>query len=156
MKKTKNDLEDEYDMEIAEEETSKMNDSKTEELKSKLKEKERIIESLEKLLSEKEKDIINLKNEIKESNINNQFNKTFYTRDQILALNFISTDQKLHYAVPCVKKDIFADVEKKLYDRFPEFLETNNTFLAQGNVILRFKTIEENKLESGIPIVMKV
>ena len=111
---------------------------------------------MEKLLNEKEKDIIVLKNKIKENNINNQFNKTFYTRDQILALNFISTDQKLHYAVPCVKKDIFADVEKKLYDKYPEYLETNNTFLSQGKVLLRFKTIEENKLESGIPIVMNV
>ena len=72
----------------------------------------------------------------------------------MLALNFISMDQKLHFAVPCTKNDLFVDIEKKLYDKYPEYRETNNNFLVQGKKILKYKTIEENKLESGIPIVM--
>ena len=82
------------------------------------------------------------------------FNNNLYSRDQIFALNFISTDQTLHFAVPCIKKDLFVDVEKKLYDNFPEFKETNNNFLVEGKIILRFKTLEENRLKSGIPILI--
>ena len=117
-------------------------------------EKEKKIEILQNKINEKEIEIRNLNNKIKEMEDNYIFNKTFYSRDQILALNFISMDQKLHFAVPCTKKDLFVDIEKKIYEKYPEYRETNNNFLVQGKKILKFKTIEENKLESGIPIVM--
>ena len=82
------------------------------------------------------------------------FLESFYPREQMLALNFISNDQTLHYAISCVKKDLFVDIEKHLYDKFPKYKETNNSFLVQGKIILRFKTIEENELENGIPILL--
>ena len=72
----------------------------------------------------------------------------------MIALNFKSMDQKINYAIPCLLKDLFVDVEKKLYEQFPKYRETNNCFLVNGKSILRFKTIEENKLESGIPIII--
>ena len=103
----------------------------------------------QKKIIEKEKEIEDLKLEI-----NTIPKTTFYGRDQMLALNFISSDQKLHFAIPCVKKDLFVDVEKKLYDQFPEFKETNNNFVVQGKMILRFKSLEDNELESGIPIII--
>ena len=34
--------------------------------------------------------------------------------------------------------------------------EKNNNFLSPGKIVLRFKTVGENRLESGIPIVMQV
>ena len=111
---------------------------------------------LEKTIKEKENEVINLKNEIEKKKENNSFNKTFYTREQMIALNFLSIDSKLHYAIPCLNKDLFVDVEKKLYDKFPEYKEKNNNFLSQGKQVLRFKTVGENQLESGIPIVMQV
>ena len=80
--------------------------------------------------------------------------KNLYQRDEMLALNFISSDQKIHFAVPCLKKDLFIDVEKKLYDKFPEYRGTNNTFIFGGKTIIKFKTIKENGLESGIPIIL--
>ena len=112
------------------------------------------IKSLQNKIEEKEIEIRNLKNKIKEMEDNYGFNKTFYSRDQMLALNFISMDQKLHFAVPCTKKDLFVDVEKKIYDKYPEYRQTNNNFIVQGKKILKFKTIEENGLESGITIIM--
>ena len=74
----------------------------------------------------------------------------------MFALNFLSSDQKIHYAIPCLKKDLFVDVEKKLYEKFPKYKEKNYNFVFQGKVILRFKSVEENKLESGIPIIMPI
>ena len=112
-------------------------------------------ELLQKTLKEKKEEIINLKNEIQKKQENNSFNKTFYTREQMIALNFISSDSTLHYAIPCLNKDLFVDVEKKLYDKFPEYKERNNNFLSQGKIVLKFKTVGENRLESGIPIIMQ-
>ena len=124
--------------------------------KSKLEKKNIENESIKKNLIEKEKEIYNLKKEMQQKKENNAFNKTFYTREQMIALNFESTDSRLRYAIPCLKKDLFVDVEKKLYDKFPQYKEKNNNFLVQGKTILRFKTVEENELVSGIPIIMPI
>ena len=48
------------------------------------------------------------------------------------------------------------NLEDIAYDKYPEYKEKNNNFLSQGNIVLKFKTVGENKLESGIPIVMQV
>ena len=70
------------------------------------------------------------------------------------AVNFISSDSRLHFAYSCLKKDLFVDIEKKLYEEFPEFKETNNSFVVDGKAILRFKSIEENNLKSRTPILL--
>ena len=64
----------------------------------------------------------------------------------LYAVNFISTDQMIHFSVPCIGSNTFAEVEEKLYEQFPEYRETNNLFVANGKQILRFKTISENKI----------
>ena len=69
-------------------------------------------------------------------------------------VNFISSDQKITYAIPCSGDDIFAEIEEILYREYPEYRETNNTFLANGKEILRFKTIDDNKIGTGKPIML--
>ena len=73
-----------------------------------------------------------------------------------MSINFISTDQNLHYSIPCIKTDIFADIEEKLYQKYPKYRETNNNFIARGRVILRFKKICENNIENGDKIQLLV
>ena len=77
-----------------------------------------------------------------------------YNLDEIISLNFTSTDQKINYSLPCVKNDTFAVVEEKLYKEFPEYRENNNYFIQSAQPILRFKTLKENKLKSGFPIIL--
>ena len=79
-----------------------------------------------------------------------------YKRNEIKVANFISIDQKIHFAIACIGSDIFAEVEEKLYKKFPEYRETNNSFLFNGQPILRFKTIDQNKIEDGLPITMVI
>jgi DNA repair exonuclease SbcCD ATPase subunit len=129
------------------EETIKKYESKIEELNIIINKKNNKIESLE-------NEINKLKAEIERKN--NPFNQTFYTRDQMIALNFISSDDRIKYAIPCLIKDLFVDVEKKIYEKFPQYREENHIFLSDGNIIKKFKTVGENKLQSGIPIIMKV
>ena len=70
-------------------------------------------------------------------------------RNDILVINFISTDQVIHCGISCTSEEIFAEVEERLYKRFNEFRNTNNIFLCKGNVILRFKKISENRIGDG-------
>ena len=72
----------------------------------------------------------------------------------MMCVNFISADQKVHYSIPCIPNNIFAEVEEKLYKEFPEYRETNNQFIANGKEILRFKTINDNKIGNGYPVTM--
>ena len=74
----------------------------------------------------------------------------------MLCVNFISMDNKVHFAIPCVKSNTFAEVEEKLYQEFPEYRETNNNFIFKGKEILRFKTITDNKITKGFPVIIVV
>ena len=71
----------------------------------------------------------------------------------MMCIHFISTDNTIQFSVPCIDTDTFAEVEK-LYKKYPEYRETNNCFLYKGKNILRFKTISENNIESGMPVTL--
>ena len=82
-------------------------------------------------------------------NFNNSNNKIINQ-----CVNFISNDQKICFAIPCSGNSIFAEIEEQLYKQYPEYRETNNTFLSNGKEILRFKTINDNKIGTGFPIML--
>ena len=112
------------------------------------------IMNLQDKISQKENEIMMLKKEMEEhkNKVNNQ-NKIININN-LMSANFISTDGVLHYSIPCESSDIFAEIEEKLYKKYPEYRETNNIFLYNGKSILRFKTLAENKIENGMPITL--
>ena len=73
---------------------------------------------------------------------------------QMMTVNFMSMDQRIHLAVPCIGSNTFAEVEELLYKKFPEYRETNNSFIANGKLVLRFKTISQNNIGNGLPVIM--
>jgi vacuolar-type H+-ATPase subunit I/STV1 len=88
------------------------------------------------------------------NNINKNIPKNKIDIEDMRCVTFITPDQSLFYGISCSGNDIFAEVEEKLYKEYPEYRETNNTFLANGKEILRFKTINDNKIGSGKPIML--
>ena len=62
----------------------------------------------------------------------------------------------MHYAIAGEKDNTFAQIEEKLYQKFPEYRETNNIFVANGMQVLRFKTIEQNRIGDGLPVTLLV
>ena len=112
-----------------------------------------LIQSYQTLINQKEQEINKLKLKLQN---NTPQDGEFVNRNEMIAVNFVSTDSKLHFAVPCVETNTFAEVEEILYKKFPEYRETNNTFMANGGEVLRFKTIKENKIGNGLPVTMKI
>ena len=55
-----------------------------------------------------------------------------------------------------MKANTFAEIEGKLYKRYPQYRERNNIFLANEKKVLRFKTIAENKIDNGLPVILIV
>ena len=105
-----------------------------------------LIENYKNIINQKNKEINKLKSN---NNFNNNIqNKELFCLDQIMCIHFISTDQNVHYSIPCINSNTFAEIEEKLYQQYPEYRETNNQFLADGKEILRFKTIGENKIKN--------
>ena len=101
------------------------------------------INYLNEIIRNKDIEINNLKLQLQnKNNINVNFN-------DIVNVHFISTDQRINYPINCLKTDTFAEIEEKLYQKYSEYRETNNNFIAKGKLILRFKKICENNIENG-------
>ena len=108
------------------------------------------ISNLNEIIRNKDIEINNLKLQLQnKNNINVNFN-------DIINVHFISTDQKINYPINCLKTDTFASVEEKLYQKYEEYREKNNNFIAKGRLILRFKKICENNIENGDKIQLLV
>ena len=101
-------------------------------------------------ISQKDVKLNNLKSQLNNNNSNN------VNLDDIVCVNFISSDKKVHYAISCMKTNTFAEIEEKLYKQYPQYRETNNNFMANGKQVIRFKTIEENNIGNGLPVTLIV
>ena len=113
----------------------------------------REINNYKNIILQKELELNNLKSQLN-NNINNISNNVNF--NDIIVVNFISSDQIVHYAAKCLKTNTFAEVEERLYKQYPQYRETNNNFIANGTQILRFKTIAENKIGEGLPVTLIV
>ena len=112
------------------------------------------INNLKNEINMKDNQIIQLRQQLENINLNNNINNNQINRVDFKSVTFISTDNSICYSIPCCGFDTFAEVEEKLYKEYPEYRETNNTFLANGTEILRFKTINDNKIGTGKPIML--
>ena len=111
-----------------------------------------MIKQLEIDIKNKDNELNRLKNDL-EKEKNNQ-NDVKVGRSEMIAVSF--QHPNYNYCVACVKNDTFAEVEEKFYKEFPELRNTNNTYLVNGSQVLRFKTIEENKIKNGYPVLLQI
>ena len=86
-----------------------------------------------------------------------KYEKSVYVNfNDMMVVNFQSGDGQVRHGIQCLKTETFAEVEEKLYKMFDEYRNTNNIFLVKGNIVLRFKTISENKIQNGDVIQLQV
>ena len=85
---------------------------------------------------------------LSKTTIENSNKKQVIPVDQLTCVLFESKDGIIKYAIPCSQNDVFVDIEKLVYQQYPDYIETNNYFIANGSPILRFKTITENIINS--------
>ena len=102
-------------------------------------------------------EIIKMKDkEIKllEMQLKNNTKEKLVDINKILVINFISSDGQINCGLKCLETDTFAEIEEQLYQQYDKFRNTNNNFLVGGNLILRFKTIRENKIKNNDKIML--
>ena len=101
----------------------------------------RVIESLEEQLKIRD----NIIKELKEINGKNKNDLNYI--DNLIPVIFQSIDYKIHYAFICKKTDKFHIIEEKLYEKYPEYIESENYFTVNGIKINKYKTFEQNNIK---------
>ncbi len=106
----------------------------------------------------------NLRNQLKDKerelkDLNNNKNKNkdgYVNRNNIMVVHFISGDGAINQGIKRLPTDTFAQVEEKLYQIYDNYRDNiNNTFLANGIVIKRFRTMSENNIKNGDKIQLQ-
>ena len=98
----------------------------------------------------------------KKNSNNNNFVYPFITTtttttaslNEIIAINFVSLNHNINYPMACRKTDIFAKIENKLYNEFPELKTKKLYFIVSGNIVNKSYTFEQNKIKSGDTILI--
>ena len=105
---------------------------------------------LQKIINMKNDEINKLKFKLNENSL-----EDFQPGDKILAIGFTSCDQKINnFILPCKDSELFVKIEEKLYNEYSEYKEKETYFMVNGNKIKRFKSLKENKINSGNIIML--
>ena len=73
--------------------------------------------------------------------------------EKLVAVNFISVDQRINYSVVCKNTTNFYEIESNLYKKYPEYRENDNFFMFNGLKINRWETLKENGI-NGYTIII--
>ena len=77
------------------------------------------------------------------------------SEEKMMSVIFISIDEGIHYSIICKNTDIFSNIEKKFYDKYPQYKNIQNEFIINGNKVDRFKNIDDNKIKNSDIITFK-
>ena len=90
---------------------------------------------------------------LKAGSINSNF-KEFLPGEEVIAVMLKSNDQNIDYCLSCNSNTTFVKIEEKLYEEYPEYKGNENYFMVNGKRVDRFKTIKENKIQNGNPVIL--
>ena len=106
---------------------------------------------MENIINDKNKEIQDNIFKINNLSGNNNNQIIFNPGDKILAVLFMSQGNQdiVNYTIPCKSTDLFVRLEERLYNDYPKYRNYETFFMVNTRRILRFKTLEENKIKSG-------
>jgi hypothetical protein len=132
-------------------------------IKNSQEENKKLKETIYQLEQEKKTLIKNIKEEEKTMSAKNEkiydIEKSIKTKsitelkegEVIISVLFLSMGRQdiQNYSLPCKNTDLFVDLERQLYEDYPEYKNYETYFEVNTRRILRFKTIEENNIRSN-------
>jgi len=74
--------------------------------------------------------------------------------EKLLSIIFTSLDESIHYSIISKNTEIFHELEKKLYNHYPKYSDSNNNFVKNGNRINKSKSLDENEIKNGDIIIL--
>ena len=90
-------------------------------------------------------------NNLNNNLINNNYVISSKPGEKILSINFVSNGFQgiMNYSLPCKNTELFVRLEEKLNNDYPELKDKETYFLVNGRKIKRFKTLDENHINSN-------
>ena len=77
--------------------------------------------------------------------------------EKMMTINFISDNQKINNcSIICKNTDVFNVIEKKLYEEYKEFYESENYFTVHGQKVHKLKSLDENNIKNNDVIILNV
>ena len=76
--------------------------------------------------------------------------------DTKISLYISSVDQKINETFNCKLNEGFHIIEGLLYEKYPEYKDSENYFLVNGVKINRFKNLKENNIKDGDKIILNI
>ena len=95
--------------------------------------------------------VINLLDEINELKIKRPIE--ILPGEKLISVIFQAND--FLHSIICKDSDTFVKVENLLYQKYPEYKETEQYFIVNGQKVNRFKTLKENKIKDSDVILMQ-
>ena len=80
----------------------------------------------------------------------------FSNDEKLIKINFISSNQDIDYSTITKNTEKFSNLETKLYDKYPNYLDSETYFLVNGKRVNRKRTLEENKIKNGDVITLLI
>jgi len=124
------------------------------ELFDKIKEIANILNSKEELnknIQEKDRKLKEL--ELKLSRYSLELNEG----EKLMTINFSTIDRRIqNYSIICKNTDIFNNIEKRLYEDYEEYYDTENYFTINGKKINKCKNLEENNIHNNDAIILNI
>ena len=74
--------------------------------------------------------------------------------EKVIAIQFVSGDQNIHYPIACKETDIFLNIEKEFLDIYPFLRNKDIFYIANGNIIDRNATLKENRIKNVNSIII--
>jgi len=112
-------------------------------LKNELNELKEKNKNLHESLLEKDNEIKELKTKIQ------NYGFELKEGEKLVNITLMSTDESIIYSLMCKSSDRFIDIEKILYKKFPELLNSENKFFLKGIEIKKYKSLDENIIKNG-------
>ena len=75
--------------------------------------------------------------------------------EKLMTIIFLSVDEDIHYSLICKNTDRFNQIEKLLYDKYPEYQYSENYFTVNGKGIIKSETMEQNNIKFSDIILLK-
>ena len=138
---------------------------KIKKLEEKIKEKDKLIKE-EKLRNDKKfKDLrinpndINKANNLKELENEIKLFRSYYKfspNEKLISIKFISGRQDIDFTIIAKNTDVFSTIEKKLYDNYPKYKDSENYYLVHGSRINTHRTLEENNINNNDILTLEI
>ena len=110
------------------------------------------IKELEKLIEIRNNELNDLK-----SKLNNDHSiSSIRPGEKIIAVTFLSPSYDIQIPMACKNTDIIARLEEKVYNEYPKYKDYNTYLTVNGNVIKRFKSLDENGIKNYNSIIVNI